>query len=124
MKKILISFCMFLLTSLAIAQTGMPSQADMDKMMKQMQDAMKDMPPETKKMMDSMGMKMPDPSKPLLPKGMTVDNIQQKYTDMVAEDKAYRKKVLDEMPRKIFTDAELATFLQTCFTNVLNRNLN
>ncbi|MBK9791736.1 MAG: hypothetical protein IPP60_01185 [Sphingobacteriales bacterium] len=123
MKKILISFCMFLLTSLAIAQTGMPSQADMDKMMKQMQDAMKDMPPETKKMMDSMGMKMPDPSKPLLPKGMTVDNIQQKYTDMVAEDKAYRKKVLDEMPRKIFTDAELATFLQTCFTKI-DKNLD
>lgn len=48
MKKIIISICIFLITSVAIAQT----QAEIDKAMKDLQDVMKNLPPEAKEQMD------------------------------------------------------------------------
>ena len=116
MKKILISFYMFLLTSLTIAQTGMPSQEEMDKMMKQMQDVMKDMPPETKKMMDSMGMKMPDTKN--IPTSKQLGDLQSQYKDLQAQTKKDIQKVVANLPKKVFTDVELVVFLKSSFAKI------
>ncbi len=59
MKKIISSICLLLLVFTAIAQ----SQADIDKMMKQMQDVMKNVSPEEKEQMNNLGIKIPKDAK-------------------------------------------------------------
>lgn len=114
MKKIIACISLMLFVSIAIAQT----QKEMDDLMKKIEEMKKDMPPEEKRIMDSMGLKMPNAKQMTLPNGMTMDKIQQKQKEMVANVAAYRKKVLVEMPRKIFTDAELDIFLKSSFDKI------
>jgi hypothetical protein len=114
MKKIISCICLLLMVFAASAQT----QAEIDKMMKQAQEAMKNLPPEAKKMMDSLGVKIPDPAKYALPKGMTPDNIKEREQQILADDEKYREKSLIEMPKRILTDAELYTFLKLSFNKI------
>lgn len=116
MKKILISFCILFITINAIAQTGMPSQEEMDKMMKQMQDVIKDMPPETKRMMDSMGMKMPDASK--IPTTKTISGLEKQYKDAAQQAILDKKAALAALPKQVLTDAQLAVYLNNCFNSI------
>ena len=79
MKKIIACISLMLFVSISIAQT----QKEIDDLMKKMEDIKKEMPPEAKQMMDSMGLKMPDAKQMSLPKGMTMDKIQQKQKEML-----------------------------------------
>ncbi len=68
MKKYLLAFILPLIMGAVFAQTKPkqksaekpPTQKELDQMLKDAQQAMNDLDPETKKMMDSMGVKMPD----------------------------------------------------------------
>jgi hypothetical protein len=68
MKNYLLSFILLLLMEAAVAQPKPkqksaekpPTQKELDQMLKEAQQAINNLDPETKKMMDSMGVKMPD----------------------------------------------------------------
>lgn len=117
MKKI--SFCLVLLFLLGAANAvfaQMPTQAEMDAMMKQMQGVMKDMPPETKKMMDSMGIKLPDAKQ--LPTNKQLASMQTKQGEMKVQASKSRKLALEKLPKQRLTKLTLPAFLQQSLDNI------
>lgn len=119
------------MVSLAIAQTSKTTktppasvnQADMDKAMKQLQDVMKDLPPEAKQIMDSMGInkKLSNSTKDLKAKGITDKQIREAVDDdnrLVPEkDIEFIKKA----GKKIHSDTELKLFVNNSCVEILKR---
>lgn len=121
MKKILSTIILLFILVSATAQKEKPaqtapSQAEMDKMMKQMQGVMKDLPPEAKQMMDSMGLKMPDAKS--IPSNKQISDMQTKYTEIQAQSKKDIQTVLAGLPNKILSEAEVEVFVKESFTKI------
>ncbi len=112
------------MTSLAIAQTSKTTktppasvnQADMDKAMKQLQDVMKDLPPEAKQMMDSLGIneKLSKSTKDLKAKGITDKQIQEAVDD---DNRIMPKKnpsLIAKANIRLKNEVELKSFIKFC----------
>lgn len=112
MKKIFCSIWLLLLVFTAIAQ----SQADIDKAMKEMKNAMKDMPPEAKKMMDSMKIseKLTKSTKDLKAKGITDKQIKEQvnFDKMLVPPR--NNAIIAKSKRVLKNDAELKSFVTGC----------
>ena len=123
MKKIVSTLFLIIILLSAQAQKNKttqkaPSQAEIDNAMKQMQDAMKNLPPEAKQMMDSMGIKTPDLKK--MPSQKQIAEMQAKNTQIQAQSKNDIQTVLANMPKKILSDAEINVFLKNSFAKINN----
>lgn len=114
MKIFVAVFTSFLVSCVAIAQTkpkkqAPPTQKEMEDMMKQAQDALRNLDPETKRMMDSMGIKMPAVKE--VPKigDKALAEEWERQTAIVPKKDAAR---ISMVPKTVMSDAALTSFVQ------------
>ncbi len=120
-KKLLLSAAIFL-SQFALAQPAKktdkaPTNAEMQKMMKEAQKAMDEMSPEDKKMMEEMGIKMPDMNK-VIPKGVTDKQLQQAYEDDKLWVPRKNAALIAKASKKLAGEADLKSFLATSCANI------
>lgn len=121
MSKVLSTLLLLLILVSASAQKNKPtpkapSQTELDKMMKQMEDVMKDLPPEAKQMMDSLGYKIPDAKS--IPSSKQLSGMQTKITEIQVQGKKAIQAAVAGLPKKILSEAEVEVFVKESFTKI------
>lgn len=94
-----------------------PTNAEIQKMMKEAQKAMDELSPEDKKMMEEMGIKIPDMNK-AIPKGITDKQLQQAYDDDKLWVPRKNAALIAKASKKLASEAELKTFLTSSCANI------
>ena len=121
MKKYLLILAVLFTATIVFAQPGkkpaakekVPTQKEMEDMMKEAQKAMDDMSPKDKKMMDSMGIKMPSIKD--IPK-VTDKQLADAFNDENRVIPSKKTNLIAALPKKVFTASELSAYLKT--TNI------
>lgn len=106
MKTIMFFLVSVCVTNILLAQV--PTQAEMDRLMKEAKETLKNIDPETKKMMDSMGIKMPQAKGAPKIGDKKLANTYEEMTRVIPLRDAARIAIV---PNLVMTDAAILPFI-------------